>query len=172
METGIDISMTREKLGKILMISPEKCISCRSCELICSFNKTKHFNPKQSAVSVITFEEAAISVPVMCMQCEDPACKKVCPSGALSRNEEGAVVIDENRCIVCKMCVSACPLGNITFDSIERKVVKCNLCDGDPKCAKFCPSAAIEFKEAIPSNLNKKKLIAEKFKELLGEVNE
>lgn len=154
------------------MISPEKCIGCRSCELICSFNKNGHFNPKQSAVSVLTYEEAAISVPVMCMQCEDPSCKKVCPTEAISKNEVGAVVFDDNKCIVCKMCVSACPLGNITFDSKERKVVKCNLCDGDPKCAQFCPSGAIQYKEGTAANLNKKKLIAERFKDLFGEVNE
>jgi anaerobic carbon-monoxide dehydrogenase iron sulfur subunit len=159
-------------MSKILMISPEKCIGCRSCELICTFNKTGHFNPKQSAVSVMTYEEAAISVPVMCMQCEDPSCKRVCPTVALSRNEIGAVVFNENKCIVCKMCISACPLGNITFDSKQRKVVKCDLCGGEAKCAQFCPSGAIQYKEGTSANLNRKKLIGEKFKDLLGEVNE
>lgn len=81
-------------MSKILTISPDKCLSCRSCELICSFNKTGEFNPRESAVNVLAYEEAAISVPVMCMQCEDPACMKVCPVGAISRDENGAVVSD------------------------------------------------------------------------------
>lgn len=160
--------MTRKNLSKILMISPEKCLGCRSCELACSFNRTKDFNPRQAAVSVITYEEAGISVPVMCMQCEDPACMKVCPVGAISRDENGAVVSDPKKCIVCKMCISACPLGNISFNPVTRKIVKCNLCGGDPQCAKFCPYGAIEYKEGTEANLGRKKVIADKFKELFG----
>lgn len=161
--------MSRGKLSKVLMISPDKCISCRTCEIICSFTKDKEFNPKNSAVSVLTYEEALISVPIMCMHCEDAACEKVCPVGAIVR-VDNAVVINHEKCIGCKMCISACPLGNITFNSKQKKIVKCDLCGGDPQCAKFCPSGAIEYKEATPNNLNRKKIIAEKFKELFEEV--
>jgi Fe-S-cluster-containing hydrogenase components 2 len=163
--------MARKKLDKILMISPDKCIGCRSCELICSFGKTKAFNPKQSAVSVLSYDEAAISVPMMCMQCEEPSCLKICPVGAIAKNDDGAVVIDEKKCIVCKLCVSACPLGNISFDASERKLIKCNLCGGEPKCEQFCPSGAIQYREGTAVNLNRKKLIGEKLKDLFGEVN-
>jgi Fe-S-cluster-containing hydrogenase component 2 len=162
--------VTRTKMEKILMISPEKCIGCRTCELICSFNRDKEFNPKHSAVSVISYEEALISIPMMCMQCENPSCMKVCPAHAIVKMDNGAVVIDENKCIGCKMCVSACPLGNITYNSKNKKLIKCNLCNGSPKCAEFCPSGAIQYKETTPANLNKKKKIAEGFKELFGEV--
>jgi Fe-S-cluster-containing dehydrogenase component len=83
---------------------------------------------------------------------------------------DGTAVIDEKKCIGCKFCISACPLGNITFSPIERKIVKCDLCGGEPGCAEFCPSGAIEFREAAPNTLNRKRVIAEKFKELFGEV--
>ncbi|HHV19657.1 MAG TPA: 4Fe-4S dicluster domain-containing protein [Thermoanaerobacterales bacterium] len=159
-------------MSKILMISPDKCIGCRTCEVICSFSKIEAFNPKNSRVSVIAYDEAAISVPIMCMQCEEPSCMIVCPVSAIVKNKDGTVLIDENKCIGCKLCVSACPLGNITFNTGERKVVKCDLCGGDPYCAKFCPSEAIRFTEASPKNINRKMLIAEKFKELFGEVEE
>jgi Fe-S-cluster-containing hydrogenase component 2 len=157
-------------MARILMINPEKCIGCRTCEVICSFKKTGEFNPQNAAVSVLSYDEAAVSVPMMCMQCEEPSCMKVCPAGAVVRTEIGAVTIDEKKCIGCKMCISACPLGNITYNSKEKKLVKCNLCDGEPKCAQFCPSGAIQYKEGNPVNMNKKKIIAEKFKELFGEV--
>lgn len=158
-------------MGKILVITPEKCTGCRTCELICSFTKTQEFNPKTSRVSVFSYDEAAISVPMMCMQCEEPSCRAVCPVSAISKTEQG-VLIDDKKCIGCKMCVSACPLGNITFSAVERKIVKCNLCDGNPQCAEFCPSGAIRFVETTPGNLNRKKAIAGKFKELFGEVEE
>jgi Fe-S-cluster-containing hydrogenase component 2 len=119
---------------------------------------------------VLFYEEAAISVPVMCMQCEDPACAKVCPVGAISRDENGAVVPNPKKCIACKMCISACPMGNISFSTVEKKIVKCNLCGGDPNCAKICPSGAIKYEDATTTNINKKRIIADKFKELFSEV--
>lgn len=152
------------------MIAPEKCTGCRTCELACSFNKNNEFNPKNAAITVISYDEAAISVPMMCMQCEDPSCMKVCPVSAISTNELGAVVIDDGKCIGCKMCISACPVGNITYSSKEKKLIKCDLCGGNPSCAEFCPSGAIQFKEGNSIYLSKKTKIAEKFKELFGEV--
>lgn len=157
-------------MGKILIVSPEKCISCRSCELICSFCKVGEFNPGESAVNVLSYKEAAISVPVMCMQCEDAACMKVCPVKAISRDENGAVVSNPKKCIVCKMCVSACPMGNIAVSSVQKKIVKCDLCGGGPGCAKVCPSGAIQYVDAIEANIIKKKNVAEKFKDLFAEV--
>ena len=152
------------------MISPEKCIGCRSCELICSFTKTQEFNPRHAAVSVMSYDEALISVPMMCMQCEEPACMKVCPVGAITKSDYGAIVIDDKKCIVCKLCASACPLGNISFAASERKMIKCDLCGGEPRCEQFCPSGAIRYQETTSSNLNRKRIIAEKLKELFGEV--
>lgn len=157
-------------MSKILTISPDKCTNCRSCELACSLNKIGEFNPRESAVNVLFYEEAAISVPIMCMQCEDPACAKVCPVGAISRDKNGAVTSDPSKCIVCKLCVSACPMGNISVSSVTKKIVKCNLCGGDPYCAKVCPSGAIKYEDATTSNIGKKKIIAEKFKDLFAEV--
>lgn len=154
------------------MISPDKCIGCRTCEIVCSFNKTEKFNPKNAAVSVITYEEAFVSVPVMCMHCEEPLCMKVCTVGAISKKENGSVEIDKKKCIGCKMCIAACPLGNITFNSEEKEMVKCDLCGGEPKCAQLCPSGAIQYKEGTPANITRKKIIAERFKELFGEGDE
>ena len=74
-----------------------------------------------------------ISVPLMCLQCDTAACEKVCPTGALKRNEStGALVVDDAKCIRCKMCVQACPFGNIAYDPAKNRILRCDLCDGDP----------------------------------------
>jgi len=148
-------------MSKILMISPKKCNYCKTCEAVCP----------NSAVNVITFEEVKISVPVMCMQCEDAACMKVCPVGAMHRDENGAVVSDGNKCIGCKVCISACPMGNIHYSTTEKRIMKCNLCDGNAQCAKYCPTRAIEYLDGTVANVNKKRVIASKFKELFEEAN-
>jgi anaerobic carbon-monoxide dehydrogenase iron sulfur subunit len=147
-------------MSKILMISPKKCNNCKTCEAVCS----------NSAVNVITFEEAEISVPVMCMQCEDAACMKVCPNGAIFRDENDAVAVDPKKCIGCKMCISACPMGNIDYSYSQKKIMKCNLCGANPACAKYCPTRAIEYVEGTTSNKTKKRVVASKFKELFEEA--
>lgn len=147
-------------MSKILMISPEKCINCGTCEAVCS----------NSGVDLVYFEEAEIAVPVMCMQCEDAACMKVCPRGAISRDENGAVLPDPKKCIACKMCISACPFGNISFSPKKKEIVKCNLCGGEPKCAKYCPTRAIHYEEDTSANKTKKRVVADKFKELFEEA--
>jgi len=155
-------------MSKQLIIKPEKCVSCRTCELMCSFGRIQAFNPRLSGVTVVNYEASAISVPVMCMQCEEACCLKVCPVGAIYRDENGAVVTNEDKCIVCKMCMSACPLGNIGFSPITKRVFKCDLCGGEPKCAKFCPSDAIQYVDPVES-LDRKKAVAEKFKDVFGQ---
>lgn len=139
----------------MLTISIDKCKSCRICEKNCP----------QSAINVFQFKEQKIAVPVMCMQCENAACMKVCPVNAFSRDENGAVVVNPLKCIACKMCISACPMGNISFNPDQKKIMKCNLCGGDPTCAKKCPFNAIQYVDIAAAGMIKKQVVAEKFKE-------
>ena len=150
------------------MIKPEKCIGCRTCEIVCSFGHYGEFNPKKANVSVMEYEKAAVAIPVMCLQCEDACCEKVCPVHAISKDENGARVIDYSKCIGCKMCMNACPLGNISFHPDLQKVFKCDLCGGDPKCAKYCPGGAIVF-VAPDEATDRRAAVAEKFKDVFGE---
>jgi Fe-S-cluster-containing hydrogenase component 2 len=154
-------------MAKQLMIKPEKCIGCRTCEIICSWNRGKNFNPRNSAVSVIDYEDAVISVPVMCLQCEEACCLKVCPVQAMYRDAEGTIKNDPDKCIGCKMCVNACPLGNVSFNRTSRKIVKCELCDGDPGCAKYCPAACLVYTEE-EDGLGRKRSIALSLKNVFG----
>jgi Fe-S-cluster-containing hydrogenase component 2 len=86
------------------------------------------------------------SLVVLCLQCDDAACIKVCPTKALAHNPKtGAVEVDMEKCIKCRMCAIACPFGNITIEPETLNVLKCDLCQGDPACAKFCPTKALEY---------------------------
>ena len=155
-------------MSNMLVVNPDKCAGCRTCELMCSFEHTKTFNPRLSSVTVMHYETALTSVPVMCMQCDEACCLKVCPVGAITRDDQGVVNMNPDKCIVCKMCVSVCPLGNISYSQAGKKVFKCDLCGGDPKCVKYCSAGAIQFVDPAESP-ERKKAVAEKFKDVFGE---
>ena len=142
-----------------LFMTPKLCTDCGTCESVCD----------KLAVDVFTIEDEAgiISIPIMCMQCEDAACMAVCPSKAVYRDDSYAVLVDEKKCIGCKLCVSACPFGCISYDHNEKKILKCDLCGGSPDCVKYCPKTALVFEEPTEANMNKKRNIAKKFKGLL-----
>ncbi|MFP5229644.1 MAG: sulfate reduction electron transfer complex DsrMKJOP subunit DsrO [Acidobacteriota bacterium] len=109
------------------------------------------------------------AVPVLCNHCDDPACVRVCPTGATwKREEDGIVMMDWHRCIGCKYCVVACPYGSRSFNFVDPRpyiahvdtdfptrsmgvVEKCDFCaellaEGKPPaCAEACPAKAIVF---------------------------
>lgn len=156
-------------MAKHLVVEPKRCVNCRTCELVCSFKHNTTFNPRLSNVTVFQYEEAAITVPVMCMQCDEASCATICPTGALKRDADGVVQHDKSKCIVCKMCVSACQLGNIAYQPATRSVSKCDLCGGEAWCARYCPTGAIQLIDPEEA-LDKKKLIADRLKETVEEV--
>ena len=65
----------------------------------------------------------------MCNHCLNPACVAACPSGALyKREEDGLVLVDQDRCRGWRMCVSACPYKKVYFNWESGKSEKCLGC--------------------------------------------
>jgi len=158
---------------KILLIDVDKCTGCRICELACSWVHEGVFNPLKSRISVISSRRDGIDIPMVCQQCDTPLCQDVCPTAAISRDEEtGAMIVDENRCIGCRMCLVACPFGGLSFDTEKHVVIKCDLCGGDPACVKYCPVKAIEYIKADKVGLTRKRAGAEKLSRLFSLVSE
>ncbi|MBC8205105.1 4Fe-4S binding protein [bacterium] len=131
---------------KRLIITQERCNGCKSCELACAFaHRKKDGRPSPSYIKAYSYDDD-ISVVVVCQQCDDAACVRACPSGALALNEQtGVVEYDKKKCMNSGMCAVACPFGNIIIDPETKEVLKCDLCQGDPFCAKFCPTKALEY---------------------------
>ena len=143
-----DFTEVKTTLDKRLFVHPDRCIGCKSCELACSFSHSViPQKPVPPRIKTYTYTDE-ISVVVVCQQCDDAACVRTCPSGALAlNNDTGVVEYRRDKCIKCGMCAVACPFGNIQIEPISREVIKCDLCEGDPVCAKYCPTSALEFAE-------------------------
>jgi len=151
---------------KMIVVNANRCSGCRLCELACSLKMVGEFNPSRARMKVIGFEEA-FALPLMCFQCEIPYCSEVCPSGAITKEEEtGTIKISRQKCTGCKMCMLACPFGTISFSSEEKIAVKCELCGGEPECVMVCPTKALEFKEAGLAMNSRKRALLEELKEI------
>ncbi len=73
-----------------------------------------------------------------------------CPVEAITIDQgTGAKVVDDHRCVGCKVCTIACPYGTINYRPEHGKVSKCDLCGGDPQCAVACPTGAITVVDAV-----------------------
>ncbi|MCV5918293.1 dimethyl sulfoxide reductase subunit B, partial [Escherichia coli] len=89
-------------------IDSSKCTGCKTCQLSCKDNKDlgidRNFRRVYEYVGGNWTEENgafrqnvfAYYLSISCNHCTNPACTKVCPSGAMhKREEDGFVVVDE-----------------------------------------------------------------------------
>jgi len=161
----------------IKLVDVTKCTGCRGCQVACkqwnelpgeqhlytgSLQSSKDLTP--NTWCLIRFDEVEKKGKLnwlmrhdACMHCETPACVKACPTGSLSKTDEGAVVHNKKTCIGCKSCVVNCPFDIPRYSKETETVAKCSLCydritDGkNPACVTACPTGCLTFgtKEAM-----------------------
>jgi molybdopterin-containing oxidoreductase family iron-sulfur binding subunit len=98
-----------------MVIDLKRCYGCYSCVMGC---KVKNHTPPGVFWSRILKGERGTfpntvrqALPVLCMQCEEPSCMEVCPTGATQKQDDGIVIVDKDKCMGCKYCIMACPYG-------------------------------------------------------------
>jgi complex iron-sulfur molybdoenzyme family reductase subunit beta len=84
-------------------------------------------------------------LPRLCNHCTNPACVAACPRKAIyKREEDGIVLIDQERCRGYQHCVAACPYKKIYFNPLFKRSEKCIFCFPRieqglaPACAQQC----------------------------------
>ena len=128
-----------------IVVDPSKCIGCSLCEFVCALEKEGDPNPLKSRIRVIRLNPM-LNLTVACRFCEDAACVRACPRNAIKQSERGGIlIIDEDKCDGCVLCVQACPYGGIMLHPDKPVVIACDLCNGEPKCIKYCPEEALEL---------------------------
>ena len=116
-----------------------------------------------------------VHFPRSCLHCETPACVTVCPTGAsYKRAEDGIVLVDEDKCIGCKLCSWACPYGAREYSAVEGVMKKCTLCvdriynehldeiERQPACVQACPTRARHFGDLGDPESKVSQLVAER----------
>ena len=162
--------MPKTMTAKTLIVDPIKCNGCGDCKTACAEKHTGEKDPARSRIQLINHDiEDGFYLPMTCQQCDDPPCLAVCPHEAIYRDDDlNRVMIDRNRCIGCKMCVSACPFGAMGFDEDRGRAYKCDLCGGDPACVASCDRKALTFGESFQLHLPQMRDIAGKLCGVMG----
>jgi Fe-S-cluster-containing dehydrogenase component len=160
-----------------MVIDLDLCIGCNSCVLACKMGRG---TPKGIFFNRVLEQEIGefpkarrVFWSLRCMQCDQPACLDVCPTGATYKREDGLVCIDDFKCVGCRACILACPYDSRTLYEHETAyygddlltpfeeaayaqyrqgtVVKCDFCADrldqglKPYCVQSCPTGALIF---------------------------
>ncbi len=112
-----DMAPSSAKHQWAFVIDLRRCDGCKKCTDACQ--KT-HYLPKDQewikVYELIDQDGNKSFFPRLCMQCENAPCLKVCPVAATYKNEDGVILIDQTRCIGCRLCMAACPYEARSFN--------------------------------------------------------
>jgi tetrathionate reductase subunit B len=159
-------------MAKAFVIDVGRCCGCYNCQLACKDEhvdndwmpyarpqpETGQFWLKVQENVCGTIPKVKMHyIPTLCNHCGKAACIEACPGDAISKREDGLVIIEPEKCAGsggCKACVAACPYGAIYFNDELKLAQKCTGCahllDNGyklPRCVEACPTDAIRFGE-------------------------
>ena len=158
----------------VMVIDLAKCNNARSCVESCQKAHQLDYNEEFMKIQLIQNNDDAFPYwfPKPCFHCDEPPCVTVCPTGATYKREDNIVLVDNERCIGCKFCITSCPYSARIFNwghkekfdneaqpyspetgvpAVEGTVMKCDFCPDMlrqgllPHCAKACPMGVIYF---------------------------
>ncbi|MEH2921323.1 4Fe-4S dicluster domain-containing protein [Samsonia erythrinae] len=98
-------------MNRFVIADPELCIGCNTCVAGCTAVHKKQGLQVQPRLTVMKVGNK--TAPMMCRQCEDAPCARVCPVNAIAHGKD-AIELNESLCIGCKLCGLVCPFGSIT----------------------------------------------------------
>lgn len=157
----------RLRFGKL--VDAIRCIGCKRCMSACkrwnnlrvernelATDRETHLTANNYTVVNLRVDRKNRAkrgyVQWSCQHCIEPACVGVCPVTAITKLANGAVVINEKKCIGCRYCFQACPWKVPQFDFEKRVTRKCHLCYDrtplnyqKPACVAACPVGAFAF---------------------------
>jgi len=168
----------------VMVVDLARCKNARKCITACEHHH--QLTPDRPFIKVLKMQDNEATspywMPKKCFQCDNPPCVKVCPVDATYKRSDGIVLIDNERCIGCRFCMSACPYSARVFNwgepakmgegshhdkyspetSVPSKigtVEKCDFCpdmlrqDKVPHCITACPNGALYFGDKLSDSV-------------------
>lgn len=146
------------RLEKKMLVVLDCCVGCHACEIACRQEHGLTHETGSKWCRVVTVKPRKVQdeirldyFPAMCVHCDDPLCLESCPVGAITKREDGFVLVNEEKCNGCRLCISACPYGAMSFNEVTKAAGKCDFCLGrlesgiEPSCVQHCIGGALRY---------------------------
>jgi Fe-S-cluster-containing dehydrogenase component len=172
--------LPNRKFGMVIDLA--KCENARKCVEAC---QEGHKLPKDHEwMKLYLLQDdkntAKYWFPRPCFHCDKPMCVSVCPVGATFKRQDGIVLVDNQRCIGCKFCMTGCPYSARVFNwkdpevnvpkdypydpetnipAAAGTVGKCVFCADNlrknklPRCVTACPMGVIYFGDILEDTI-------------------
>ncbi len=112
---SIDAALAGKKA--FLAYDAEKTMSDKEDVLLRAGDRPRAWRPKLSTPSPLLTKQQAVDEASRCLACGCGAgceiCKDICKMFAWSMDPQGRVLLDEDKCVGCGMCIHRCPNRNI-----------------------------------------------------------
>ncbi len=130
---------------KRIKVQSANCTGCRLCMQICTIEHFSDINPRKAALRIEAhFPEPGAYKPKVCIQCGK--CEEICPQEAIYRREDGAYIVNFEKCNNCGICVDVCkPKVIFQHKDVEHVII----CDNCFKCTELCNTGAITIHSRI-----------------------
>jgi anaerobic dimethyl sulfoxide reductase subunit B (iron-sulfur subunit) len=142
------------------------CADCKVCQIACKDKNDLPIGVRWRRVfqyeggswipngtTLIPNNVFSYSVSTSCQHCGNPVCRDVCPVQAITKRDDGIVLIDTEKCIGCRYCEWACPYGAPQFNEATKVMTKCDFCvdrlekGENPACVDACVMRCLDFGE-------------------------
>ena len=154
-------------MSKHITVQIDRCVGCHTCEVACAIAhsqsediETMLLEGENPGYRIHVETYGPLSIPITCEHCEEAPCALVCPTDAVKRHAPGKpVLVDDERCTGCGLCVRACPYGVIALRPEGKVAFKCDLCVHrlakglEPACLSSCPTKALVLQEEATSSM-------------------
>ncbi len=163
-------SVANKQKRYVMVIDLRRCVGCHACSVACKSENKVPLGVWRSWVKQTErgkFPNVQRHfLPRLCNHCEHPACVEACPTKASYQRDDGIVLVRKERCIGCKLCISACPY-DARFSHPEEKIAdKCTFCEHRvdngvvPSCVNTCQGKARIFGDLNDPTSDVAKLVA------------
>jgi Fe-S-cluster-containing dehydrogenase component len=162
---------------KYMIINVALCHDCNNCFMGCKDEFVGNDFPGYSVaqpihgqrwMNILRRERGVYSrndvayLPMPCQHCENAPCIEA-GNGAVTRRQDGIVMIDTGKVSGNKELADSCPYGAIYFNEEADCPQKCTMCahllddpewgPAMPRCAHNCPTGALAYVEAEPAEI-------------------
>ena len=156
-----------------IVLDIKKCLNCKACTVACKFENNVPVKDEsyRNWVTELPLQGKYPHLhqefrPSQCQHCDNPPCAAVCPTRATYKTNAGLVLIDYDKCILCKACMVACPYDARYVSEQGYVVDKCTMCvhrimEGrEPACVETCPPRVRTFGDLNDPNSEVSRLLA------------